>query len=533
MLAKKKVKPEAKPDIAFEVAGGNLELKKALEFEAKKALARKSFYYYCRLLDPSYYTEDRTYLRTYCDTLQALLERRIYSLNVNSVSEMKDVVWIMAQTQDEVPQGAYRCSSLIINMPPQHFKSRTLTHFVCWALGRNNQEHIISVSYNQDLANTFSKYTRDEIDEKKKLKDIMVFSDAFPTVRLKQNDKSAEFWAVEGSHFSYAAAGLGSSITGRGATIKIVDDPVKNDEIAFNEVELDKQYDWFNGTLASRKDANVAEALTIVNMTCWSQNDLTHKILDSPDAKYYYRLKFSAYDEEKDEMLCESVLSKEAYMRMLKNCQTDQQLAIFMANYNQEIITMKNALYGSGFHTYTDQPRDEKGHILSQGIKAKVDVADKGADWLCAGCYNEYNGIAYMLDVLYTQEDQSLTEDKMVDFIMKNGINEITFESNSGGGNFGRRIEEKLTARGWRRTRFLYNYETSNKETRIITGSANVLNSIYMPSDWRQKWDKFATDVIKFQRIFKNNKHDDGPDMLTMIGDSLETVNQSCIVECV
>ena len=41
-----------------------------IKLEAKKELARREFFYFCNLLAPDFYKEDREYLKTLCDELQ-------------------------------------------------------------------------------------------------------------------------------------------------------------------------------------------------------------------------------------------------------------------------------------------------------------------------------------------------------------------------------------------------------------------------------------------------------------------------------
>ena len=71
-------------------------------------LARRNFWYYCQLLSPDFYTDDRIHLKVLCQTLQALYE-----------GELKN--------EKGIPY-----KKLMINMPPQHGKSRTLINFCQW-----------------------------------------------------------------------------------------------------------------------------------------------------------------------------------------------------------------------------------------------------------------------------------------------------------------------------------------------------------------------------------------------------------------
>lgn len=507
------------------------QVKQKLKIEAQKAAARNRFYNYCKVLEPEYYKDSRTYLVNYCDTLQAILESRIYSLNIHEVEEREQVVWQVAKTQAEVPEGAYICKKIIINMPPQHFKSRTLTHFVCWTLGKNNKERIISTSYNQDLANDFSRYARDEILQPK-LTEGLVYSEIFPERKIKDDNRSVESWAMEGSHFSYKACGMGAGITGKAGTLRIIDDPVKDDKVS--EQEREDQWVWYQATFLSRKDATVQEPVDILNMTRWFDNDLTAKILDNYTGKFYYHLCMPAYNEETDTMLCEEVFSKETYMNKLKACEGNELLeALIIANYQQVTYKLKGALFESGFKEYSQMPMDSNGRVLSYGKKAYVDVADRGKDYTCAGAYNEYQGEAYIYDIFFSPERQEITAPQLADWIIRNEINYITFESNNGGETYGREVYKILKNKGWRRTAFEYKFTRENKESKIFSNAPLALQVINFPINWKTKWKSFAKQLLTYQKDQSGRnkaKHDDAPDMITGITMNLNPNNQSCVV---
>lgn len=105
--------------------------------------ARDSFWAYCRLMNPDFFREDRPHLRELAETLQALEEGTL-----------------------QAPDGSV-CRRLAISEPPRHGKSYTMTLFNQWCFGRNPQERIINVSYNELLSGRFSKGVRDGIDATK------------------------------------------------------------------------------------------------------------------------------------------------------------------------------------------------------------------------------------------------------------------------------------------------------------------------------------------------------------------------------
>ena len=91
--------------------------------DVKIELSRRHFWDFCKTLEPDFYIDSRHHLKTLCDTLEYFYYNKL----------LKDT------------GEAY--SKLMIRMPPQHGKSRTLVNFTKWALGKNNEERIITGSY--------------------------------------------------------------------------------------------------------------------------------------------------------------------------------------------------------------------------------------------------------------------------------------------------------------------------------------------------------------------------------------------------
>jgi len=459
-----------------------------------------NFFLFCNTLAPDFYKHERNHLIRLCDTLQALYEGRI-------VRDYDDEEWTITDAPEEYIQV---CKKLIINMPPQHGKSRTLINFCMWALGQNPNEKIITGSYNDTLAQEFSKYTRDGIAETKNQPTDIVYNDIFPDVKLKKGDSSYGRWALEGQHFTYIGVGAKGSVTGKGGTIRIIDDPVKDAEEAVNETALEKKWVWIDSTFRSRSDASTGgQPLEIINQTRWSENDPAGKMLSSPEAHEWFVLKMPAYDKETDSMLCEQMFNRETYLKRKatasKNVITE---FIFDANYDQETVDKENQLY-KPFKTYAELP----SRIESRGNY--TDTADDGADYLSSGYYVKSNGFIYMTDILHTVKPQEETEPLTVQRIRLNETRTMHIESNNGGKGFARSIQRICNEQ---RIPVVVNWfhQSKNKITRILTNAPLVNDKILFPEDWKVRWPEFAAQVTKYQRIGKN-KHDDGPDMLTGI----------------
>lgn len=453
--------------------------------------AQISFWHFCNLLAPDFYTTNRPHLGELCRTLE-----RLY-------------------TGQPQPDGRIY-KKLIINYPPQHGKSRTLFLFCAWVMGRNQEERIITASYNDSTAQEFSRYTRDCIGEERIQRHQVVYSDIFPA-KLKHGDSSVGKWALDGQHFNYLATGVGGSATSKGGTILIVDDTIKNAEEALSENHLEKIWLWYAGTFKSRVSAVGGEHIEIINHTRWAKKDLIGRLMDAPNASDWYVLCRPAHDEVNQQMLCSEMLSFKAYTERKDLAFTSKQaMSVFMANYQQKPIDVEGALYGD-FKTYESLPDG------IEVIRNYTDTADTGDDFLCSISYAIKQGFAYILNIVYDQSPAEVTEPLVVKLLTSTGTNEALIESNSGGRAFARNVERMIRATGHYTTAIRTFTQTKNKQTRIISNSPAVMNNVIMPSDWMHRWPKFYLDVTNYQRAGKN-KHDDCADVLTGIVENLRPI---------
>lgn len=156
---------------------------------------------------------------------------------------------------------------VIVTMPPRHGKSeRVSKKFPAWHVGRNPGDEMILASYSVDLSRGFSRIARDTLTA-----NLSVFD-----VKVDPNNQSAESWGTEGHRGGVTAAGVGGPITGKGARIAIIDDPVKNAEEANSEVMREKVWDWYQSTLYTRL---TPDGRIIVVMTRWHEDDLVGRLL--------------------------------------------------------------------------------------------------------------------------------------------------------------------------------------------------------------------------------------------------------------
>lgn len=477
--------------------------RKILELLKQKAIleSRESFWIFCKTIAPDFYKEDRTYLKNLCNTLQKIYEGKLINPKTNK---------------------PYR--NLALSLPPRHGKSRTIGLFTAWCLGIDKQNSIMTASYNESIGTIFSRNCRDLISEPKNGNSKIIYSDIFPETVIKKGNSAVNDWTIEGGYNSYYGGGFGSSFTGRGCNLLIIDDPIKNAEEALNDSTLDNIYTQYTDTLMSRVEG---DGITIIIQTRWNKKDLIGRVL-SADKDNWYEVNLKAYDETRkgsDKMLCSSILSYEKYL-MLKKSMSD---LIFMANYNQVCIDMKGALY-QNLKKYENIPTDDKGNSLFESIVCFVDTADTGKDYLCAIVAGVYNHQLYILDVVYTQERMEVTENLVTDLLYRNKVNVCIVEANNGGKGFARRLQDLLLEKyNTNRTVIRWKQQTKNKQTRILMASSWIEENVFFPINVKERFEEFWEHIITFSKDGKN-KHDDAEDCLTALaenfGDGCKPINK-------
>lgn len=449
---------------------------------AQLELARREFWYYCHLTAPDFYKEDRDFLKELCNDLQEFIEGD------------EDV--------------------LILEAPPRHGKSRTAGKLVEWALGRDHETKLMTGSYNETLSTMFSKNVRNNIQEIKADKDRITFSDVFPDTKIKQGDGAMNLWSLEGGYNNYLATSPTGTATGFGCSILMVDDLIKNKLEAFDEDRLQAHWDWFTGTMLSRIEEG---GKIIIIMTRWASGDLAGRAYEhfTREGQKVRRVSFKAVQPD-GSMLCDEILSYKSYLAKSKA----QGIEIASANYQQEPIDIKGRLYSS-FKTYEDIPRDLKGNPLFTEIRNYTDTADEGADYLCSITYGVYNKEAYVLDVIYTKDPMEITEPLLAKALYEYQVGIADIESNNGGRGFARSVGKILMdAFKSNKTRIKWFHQSKNKKARILSNATWVMDHVYYPVNWMNRWPEYYDAMSKYQREGKN-KHDDGPDATTGVAEKI------------
>lgn len=162
----------------------------------------------------------------------------------------------------EVTRG--ECKRLMVFMPPRHGKSELITvRYTAWRLLQDQRLNVILGSYNQKLADKFSR----------RIKRI-VRGAASPLPNNPLLNAMSE-WETSGGGV-VRAVGVGGGITGFGAGLIVIDDPVKNRAEAESATYRERVWEWFNDDIYTRMEPNAA---IILIQTRWHEDDLAGRLL--------------------------------------------------------------------------------------------------------------------------------------------------------------------------------------------------------------------------------------------------------------
>ncbi len=282
---------------------------------------------------------------------QAMYDHLIeFSIGVSNRGKTYEANWhhrLIADELEKIESGQFEKEGkkvLMIFMPPRHGKSQLATiNFPAWYLGRNPTKEVITCSYSGDLAVKFGSDTRDIVNKP-------IFKKVFG-VSLKKTETAKDKWRTT-KEGSYVSVGIGGAITGRGANILLVDDPIKNKEEAESKVYRDKCWDWFLSTAYTRLEPN---GVTIIILTRWHLDDLAGRILSHPEFKKITKMiKFPAIALEKEKIRKEGeALWEERYplkeLKVLKDLEGTMNWACL---YQQEPILSEKQEFKHGWFKY-------------------------------------------------------------------------------------------------------------------------------------------------------------------------------------
>ncbi|MFD3363574.1 terminase large subunit domain-containing protein [Streptomyces albidoflavus] len=156
-------------------------------------------------------------------------------------------------------------------MIPTHNSQRASRWGPLWYLRRNPTARVMLASYGADLADDHGRWVRDQI------------RDYAPTlgIRLDDGSRAANRFDLEAPRGSsirggMVTAGVGGSLTGKGFSLGVIDDPFKGSDDANSPAQRERVWNWYQSVFYTRRAPGAS--IVLIN-TRWHEDDLSGRIL--------------------------------------------------------------------------------------------------------------------------------------------------------------------------------------------------------------------------------------------------------------
>ena len=243
------------------------------------------------------------------------------------------LIFIFDQIQDFLKSDK---TGLILTVPPRHGKSEGVTvRLPVYVLEEDQKKRVIVAAYSQTLSDKFSRKTR---------------RIARARIKLSEERTAVDDWETEEGG-GYRSAGVGAGVTGMGADLIIIDDPVKNRAEADSPTYRNKVYEWFTDDLSTRLEPG---GKMILIMTRWHEDDLAGRILASEEKEDWILVNIPALAEDNDPLgrkpgqaLCPERYDEEALARLKRRLKTS-----FSALFQQRPQALEGGTFKAAWWKY-------------------------------------------------------------------------------------------------------------------------------------------------------------------------------------
>lgn len=415
-----------------------------------------------------------------------------------------------------------RVRRLIVTMPPQHGKSLgASTLLPAYLLGCDPDLRIAIACYSASLASRFNRRVQRMIETPE-------YAGLFPDTTIKQGSRPLGYLRtgseveIVGHAGGLLSVGRGGSLTGNRVDCLILDDLYKNAMEGDSPRIRESCWEWYVSVVRTRLH-NASRELVV--FTRWHEEDLIGELrrretvreltawsqLDGHPPEEWLHLNFEAIRTgapmEIDRRAPGEALWGERQSGELLARRRALDPLRFECMYQGRPTVREGLLYGDRLAVYDRLPE----RIFRRANY--TDTADTGDDYLCSLSYAvDSDGLIYVTDAVYTREPMEVTERLVAEMLVRSDTREAAVESNNGGRGFARRVQELAPA-----VRVEWFHQGANKEARILSNSATVMQLVRFPADWPQRWPELYAHLTTYRRRFTTNRWHDAADVVTGI----------------
>ena len=411
---------------------------------------------------------------------------------------------VMAAKLEAVRRG--EVTRLAIALPPRHLKSHMVSiAFAAFVLGHDPARQIICASYSQDLADKLSRDCRGLIN-------AGFYRALFETTLAPDKQAVAEFATTRGGF--RLATSVGGVLTGRGADLIIIDDPLKAEE-AWSDARRKAVNEWFDTSLLSRLNDKTKGAIVIVMQRLHEDDLIGHvtakggwELLSFPaiaeaDVSYAIDTAYGPrnFTRAAGEVLHPTRESKETLDRL----RAQMGSAAFLAQYQQAPCPREGVMVKTRWfprYELNELPRDFEQRVIS------CDTANKASelsDYTVFTVWGVKNKHLWLLSVLRRRMEYYELKRVLKEQIALHRANVVLIEDRASGTQLLQELKCERSA-GVRACE-----PVGDKQMRLWAQCATMEQGlVHLPRE--APW---LDDYLRELTSFPNSKHDDQVDSTT------------------
>lgn len=433
----------------------------------------------------------------------------------------------LVQAVRDVERGKNR--KLIVSMPPRAGKSTmTSLYAPLWMMRRHPEWKYVLTAHDGTLSGGWASEIRTFIEDNPSL-----------GIALKYDSGARGRWkTVEGG--SMYATSVGGSLTGRGARVLIIDDPISDFMAAHSPRIRENLWKWWLSVAYTRLES---PSLVLVTMTRWHEDDFAGRLLSNEyegDPKDWENIRLPALAEKNDilkrpvDAPLLSPLSDQTVPEAIdhwNSIKTGVGSYTFAGMYQQRPAPQKGAIFDVGWWRYwttdaskaTDDGRVvylDPGTLASGRWLDSWDTAFKGgegADWVVGQRWVRHQANRYLIaqmrgrwtftETIKQMETWARPDDQYAS-PWGHHVHERLIEDKANGSAIIDTLKDKISGIKPRNPGV-----SKEARARAITPEIESGN-VYLPhpTDPGNEW---VTDLLSELRNFPHDTHDDQVDALT------------------
>lgn len=257
---------------------------------------------------------------------------------------------------------------MVVSMPPRAGKSTLISKFTpLWLLQRHPEWKIVMTSHDGGLVTSWAREVRTNIEDHPNI-----------GISLKRDGGAGGTWQTTDGGGMYSV-GVGGSLTGRGARVLIIDDPIADFVAAHSPRIRQNLWNWWLSVAQTRLEP---PSIVLVVMTRWHEDDFVGRLLSKEhegEPSDWRQVVLPALadnavtdilDREEGDPLYSPLIEEESKYQAIERWEHTKQAVgtyTFSAMYQQRPAPQKGAIFDTSWWKFwtTDPARaTEDGRIV-------------------------------------------------------------------------------------------------------------------------------------------------------------------------